>query len=60
MCDLPVLLRAEHLTYEQLNRYRDHVDAIILEPSEEGVLARYVSGLSSVDRRGGRRLAEIH
>ena len=60
MCDLPVLLRAEHLTYEQLNRYRKHVDAIVMEPSEAGMLARYVTGLSSLDRRGRRRVAEIH
>lgn len=60
MCDLPVLLRAEHLTYEQLNRYRPHVDAILMEPSAESTLAQYVIGLSANERRAHRRVAEIH
>jgi hypothetical protein len=58
--DIPVLLRASFLSYEQLKRYRSHVDAILMEPCEEAVLAKYVVGLSTLDRRVRRRAAEIH
>jgi len=58
--DIPVLLRASNLTHEQLTRYRPHVDAILLEPSEEATLAQYVVGLCASDRRSRRRLAELH
>ena len=58
--DIPVLLRASNLTYEQLTRYRPHVDAILLEPCEEATLAQYVVGLCASDRRSRRRLAELH
>jgi len=57
---VPVLLRASALTYEQFNRYRYHLDAIILEPSEPSMLARYVVGLSHHNRRRDRRPANLH
>ena len=57
---VPVLLRASSLTYEQFHRYRNHVDAVILEPSDPAVLARYIVGLSQHDRRHNRRPADIH
>lgn len=56
----PVLLRAAELSYEHFTRYRNSLDAVILEPSTKATLARYVIGLSSDEKRGRRRLAEIH
>jgi hypothetical protein len=58
--NVPVLLRAERLTYDLLARYRDHVDAILIEPSGEARLAQYVRGLTQADRRLNDRMAEIH
>lgn len=56
----PILLRAADLSYEHFSRYRTCLDAVILEPSSNETLARYVIGLSRGERRGQRRLAEIH
>jgi len=58
--EVPTLLRATNLSYELYNRYKQHVNAIVLEPSEEAVLARYVAGLAGRERRTTRRVAEIH
>jgi hypothetical protein len=57
---LPVLLRASALTYDQFNRYKDKLDAILMEPSEEGDLARYIVGLTRPNRRSSRRQADIY
>lgn len=58
--DVPVLLRAATLSYDDFYAYRDHLDAILLEPCRNETLARYVAGLSLHDRREKRRPAEIH
>lgn len=57
---IPVLLRSAHLSYDQFVRYRDHVDAILLEPAAPDVLTRYIGGLSRINRRSHRRRASLH
>lgn len=58
--ELPVLLRASTLDYQEYLDYRNTVDAILLEPCDKEMLARYVIGLSQHDRRTGHRQAQLH
>lgn len=58
--NVPVLLRASYLTYEDFTRYRAVLDAIVLEPTSTETLARYVIGLTRRNQRRSKRPADIH
>jgi hypothetical protein len=57
---VPVLFRSSALDYDTMCNFRDHVDAIVLEPCSRETLARYVVGLTTHNRRAIRRPAQIH
>lgn len=57
---VPVLFRSSGLDYDIMSNFQHYVDAFMLEPCRRETLARYVVGLSTRDRRKGRRSAQIH
>jgi len=57
---VPVVLCSNALSYEQFVLFREHVDAIISEPLSEPTLARYLIGLSLLNRRREPRPAVLY
>ncbi|MEM7313697.1 MAG: hypothetical protein AAF497_11160 [Planctomycetota bacterium] len=57
---IPILLRATSLTREQYSRYRDNLDAIVMEPCRPDDLLRFIAGLTRSERRSRARRANIY